>query len=325
MRDSNASGAASAAASATGKAPPGVCGPDVTLQIEAIWTKIQNDFASWTRDEREEACTRVLIPVKAPVWSPGMDLKSYLKSSADINGWDVMPLFQGASEWLRSYPIYDDAIGGPCATPSSPDPTASPFDDAHEDPMTCSNTVQVDGKCWLNGTVNYGTYGIMIRLCRDEFSTKFRFALQMAEALIRTYKSLGPHPEDPTLPLAWVRATYNGGPSGRPSNPGNRPQCNCSCGCKGDVTNWDYVWEPVKPRSSALPPAIPPKPAPAAPVVPPPVVPKTHTVAAGETLSKIAVKYYGSANLWTKIYNANKAVIGPNANLIKPGTKLTIP
>ena len=245
---------------------------------------------------------------------------------ADINGWDVLPLFQGDSLWLRSHPIYDAATGGPCATPSSLDPSAPPFDDAHESDQTCSNTVQVGGQCWLNGTVNYGTYGIMVRLCRDEFSIKFRLALQMAETLIRTYKSIGPHPEDPTLPLAWLRATYNGGPSAKPANPGNRPQCKCTCPCKGSVTTWDYVWEPVKPRSAATHPTIPSKPAPPPPLPSPPSPgAKIYTVLPGDTLSNIAQKSYGNPGLWQKIYQANKAVIGPNPNIIKPGQKLVIP
>jgi nucleoid-associated protein YgaU len=50
-------------------------------------------------------------------------------------------------------------------------------------------------------------------------------------------------------------------------------------------------------------------------------------VAAGETLSDIALKYYGSAvkEKYMKIYEANKAVIGDNPNLIKPGQVLKIP
>jgi LysM domain len=308
-----------------GTAPPGVCGPDVTAEVEAIWTQIQTDFRAWSPSQRDSACTQVLIPFKMPTRSKGDDLMTFARSAADINGWDVLPLFQLQSQWLRSWPIYDAATGGPCATPSSPNPAAGPGDDAHESDQTCSNTVQVSGQCWLNGTVNYGTYGIMIRLCRDEFPLKFRLALQMAENLIRAYKSIGAHPEDATLPLAWLRATYNGGPSGRPSNPGNRPQCKCSCACKGSVTNWDYVWEPVKPRSKAAAPKIPVKPAAAA--VPPPVTSaaKTHVVVAGESLSLLAKKYYGDATQWPKIHQANKAAVGPNPNLLKAGTKLTIP
>ena len=322
MRENAGSGATLPA----GGPPPGVCGPDVTVEIASIWSKIQSDFHSWTPDQRNAACTRILIPLKVPVGTPGGDPKGFLRSMADINGWDVLPLFQGKSLWLRSYPIYDAATGGPCATPSSLNPSAAPLDDAHESDLTCSNTVQVGGQCWLNGTVNYGTYGIMLRLCKGEFPIKFALALQMAEALIRTYKSIGPHPEDPKLPLAWVRATFNGGPSAKPADPGNRPQCKCTCPCKGNVTTWDYVWEPVKPRSSAISPTIPPKPAllPTRPIPPSPGV-KAYAVLPGDSLAKIAQKFYGNASLWQKIYQANKLLIGPNPNMIKPGQKLTIP
>ncbi|MCI0394833.1 MAG: LysM peptidoglycan-binding domain-containing protein [Chloroflexi bacterium] len=52
-----------------------------------------------------------------------------------------------------------------------------------------------------------------------------------------------------------------------------------------------------------------------------------HTVASGETLSHIALKYYGSAvkEKWMAIYEANKAVIGDNPSLLRPGQKLRIP
>jgi hypothetical protein len=306
--------------------PPGVCGPNVTAQIASIWTKIQTDFHSWTPAQREDACIRVLVPLKVPAWTPGGDVKKFLRSAADINGWDVLPLFQGDSLWLRSYPVYDAATGGPCASPSSLNPSAPIFDDAHESDQTCSDTVQVGDQCWLNGTVNYGTYGIMARLCHDEFPIKFLLALKMAETLIRTYKSIGPHPEDPALPLAWLRATFNGGPGAKPANPGNRPQCRCTCPCDGSLTSWDYVWEPVKPRNAAKHPSIPSKPAP----IPSPATPtaptlKTYTVVPGDSLSKIAQKFYGNSSLWSKIYQANKALIGPNPNFINPGQKLTIP
>lgn len=53
----------------------------------------------------------------------------------------------------------------------------------------------------------------------------------------------------------------------------------------------------------------------------------THTVSEGETLSQIALDYYGSAARadWMAIYEANKETIGDNPSLIKPGQVLQIP
>jgi len=56
-----------------------------------------------------------------------------------------------------------------------------------------------------------------------------------------------------------------------------------------------------------------------------PVLPTTHVVEAGDTLSAIALKYYGNAALWTEIYKVNKKVIGDNPSRIFVGQKLTIP
>ncbi len=51
-----------------------------------------------------------------------------------------------------------------------------------------------------------------------------------------------------------------------------------------------------------------------------------YTVVSGDTLSGIALHFYGNAarKYWELIHNANKDVI-PNASLIKPGQVLTIP
>jgi nucleoid-associated protein YgaU len=52
---------------------------------------------------------------------------------------------------------------------------------------------------------------------------------------------------------------------------------------------------------------------------------RTYTVVSGDNLSKIARSFYGNDRKWRKIYEANKAVIGKNPDLIKPGQVLTIP
>lgn len=55
--------------------------------------------------------------------------------------------------------------------------------------------------------------------------------------------------------------------------------------------------------------------------------PRVHIVKSGDWLSKIAIQYYGDMNKWKTIYEvpANKATIGPNPDLIKPGQELIIP
>ncbi len=51
---------------------------------------------------------------------------------------------------------------------------------------------------------------------------------------------------------------------------------------------------------------------------------KFHIIGEGETLSEISYKYYGSANKWQMIFNANRNVI-KDVNKLRPGTKIIIP
>lgn len=52
--------------------------------------------------------------------------------------------------------------------------------------------------------------------------------------------------------------------------------------------------------------------------------PRTITVQAGDSLSKIAKRELGDANKWHAIYEANKSQI-KNPDLIHPGQVLTLP
>lgn len=56
----------------------------------------------------------------------------------------------------------------------------------------------------------------------------------------------------------------------------------------------------------------------------PPPADRTYTVVKGDTLSKIAKQFYGSAGQWKRIYEANKDVI-KNPDLIYPGQTFKIP
>ena len=73
--------------------------------------------------------------------------------------------------------------------------------------------------------------------------------------------------------------------------------------------------KPVKPRPA--PDTQPPVPEKAA-------APRTYTIKSGDSLSKIAKQYYGNAQDWQKIYQANKDKI-KNPDLIHPGQTIIIP
>lgn len=62
-----------------------------------------------------------------------------------------------------------------------------------------------------------------------------------------------------------------------------------------------------------------------APVAAPPPAPtRTHTVQAGDTLEKIAQRYYGAPNQWHRIYDANAAQLG-NGRPLTAGMQLHVP
>lgn len=85
---------------------------------------------------------------------------------------------------------------------------------------------------------------------------------------------------------------------------------------------------PKPPTSTPRPPVARPTPPkrPAPPKnAPKPPTRRTHTVKRGDSLWKIAAKFYGNPLRWREIYNANRGVIGGNPNLIKAGQVLTIP
>ncbi len=52
---------------------------------------------------------------------------------------------------------------------------------------------------------------------------------------------------------------------------------------------------------------------------------KTYVVKGGDSLSEIAQREMGDGDRWKELYEANKAAIGDDPDLIQPGTELTIP
>lgn len=77
-------------------------------------------------------------------------------------------------------------------------------------------------------------------------------------------------------------------------------------------------------KAAGLRPAAKPVALPKAPRrAPPPAWPKSHRVAAGDTLRSIAGKYYGDPNQWERIYDANPGKV--DRGLPQEGAVLTIP
>jgi nucleoid-associated protein YgaU len=73
--------------------------------------------------------------------------------------------------------------------------------------------------------------------------------------------------------------------------------------------------ERIRARGTTPPQAAAPVPAPAA---------RIYEVKPGDTLAKIAKQFYGDANRWHEIHEANRDAI-PNPDLIQVGQKIRIP
>jgi Domain of unknown function (DUF4157) len=196
-----------------------LCGPKIDSQLTAVLTKIQTDFrdpglSNW---RKELACDNLTTP------TPGA-----------IMAWDILELYLPHTSWLR---------GGTCGVPR----TAG----AIEDPAGCGNSVEVDGKCWLAGTVNYATYGVMCKLCSDRHRASYapnfadQWTLTAMQTLVKAYNVADTVGGGIDPPLQWATATYNGGPSGRPGRAGNRDSCPVGCKAAPGVSSFDYAWPPI--------------------------------------------------------------------------------
>ncbi len=90
---------------------------------------------------------------------------------------------------------------------------------------------------------------------------------------------------------------------------------------QGDKTAISEVKPESEAKTEAAQPAEEPTPAPEAA----PAGGRTHVVAKGDTLFKLARQYYnGNQSMWRKIWEANKAQIS-DPNQLKVGQQLVIP
>jgi len=93
---------------------------------------------------------------------------------------------------------------------------------------------------------------------------------------------------------------------------------------------------PTQPASGAARPTIvvvapAPSPSPVARATRTPASPPSETVAEeyvveqGDTMRGVAEKVYGDADLWPRIYDANRDLIGPDPDALQVGMRLRIP
>jgi hypothetical protein len=194
-----------------------ICGPKINDALAGVLADVGPVFKGWTPTQRQEACNRIT----------SLDL---FKA---VVAWDIRELAgEDATSWLRMSP-YRPHCGKP------PAPSGGNVEDA----ATCSNSVEVSGRCFLAGTVNYALVGKICRLCNDEFGT---FSEDKVIALVGAYKALtGDAPGPPTQ---WAVAGYRGFPGNVPTV-GNRAHCTgwCTVPHKTPLP-FTFVWEPHQKR-----------------------------------------------------------------------------
>jgi hypothetical protein len=266
------------------------CGPKVDTQVRDVWTQIGTDFKSWTDKQAEAACSFLVKPLlQEPATTPRGELRKAdvplfdpfgrphklsipTRLRFNVDAFDTLPLFyNGAIIWLMD----PDLLARGCCDPSISQTEASDPDNFTANQKrceardSCCSTVQIGNKCWLSGTVNYGTYGIMVSLCKKRFPIRYVNIYHLAKFELKSYKKLGKVLSGATTeefdieePLSWFEATFSGGPGATSARAGNHPGCELKCPFDGSIeSKWDYVWEPVKKRdvkNFPVKPVLPP-------------------------------------------------------------------
>jgi flagellar motor protein MotB len=197
-----------------------ICGPDISQPLADVLADVRSTYSGWSATQRREACDAITgVPI--PFVTCGF-----------IMAWDIHELFLPETGWLCRRPYHP-----PCGMP--------PLTGCdNEDPSDCGNSVEVRGKCFLAGTVNYALFGQICRLCNDEFGVLSESTM---ENLILGWKALGCFLDDPGPPIAWARAGFRGFPGHIPLQE-NRGQCRGRCPVAYVSGPFTWVWEPHHPR-----------------------------------------------------------------------------
>lgn len=194
--------------------PTNICGPDITRPLAAVLADVRSTFSSWSPTQKREACDAIT------------GLTSF------VMAWDIHELFLPETGWLCAPPYHP-----PCGMPPLTGCDS-------EDPSDCGNSVEVSGKCFLAGTVNYVLLGQICRLCNDEFGVLSESTMV---TLVDLWKALSLFTDDPGPPKAWARAGFHGFPGFIPVAE-NRGDCKGRCGIPYSSGAFTWVWEPHQPR-----------------------------------------------------------------------------
>ena len=126
------------------------------------------------------------------------------------------------------------------------------------------------------------------------------------------------------LLTAYMAAGFAFGSAGCASNSASSPKAEPKAAEVQSEPKLDNGPGEEKTAASEKKAAPAPAPAPAPAEDPQVKLPCEHVVHTGDSLWRIAQKYYGRGSLWKQIYEANKAEI-KNKDMLEPGTVLKIP
>jgi RHS repeat-associated protein len=179
-----------------------ICGPDVTSQVEEAVGKTMRMFYGLSDDDKNKVCGRT---------DKYNEKLGIMQRYSNWNySWDIPDLhFQS---WIN-----DEPYAGRCATGN------------------CKNTVEVDGKCFYAGSVNYVIFGVMWNLC-DNYEI-------FGKGFIYAYKR---NASNYTPSKKWFSAGYNGWPIAASTPPSDRPKCKTNCSIPCNKESFKVRWLPME-------------------------------------------------------------------------------
>jgi hypothetical protein len=202
-----------------------ICGPDIGAQLQNVLADVRATFNGnrWAREQKEELCDAVRS-------------RNPLKLHQTVEAWDICQLYLPYTTWLYNPALQQNS----CGMPAKGEPGKRAIETLPDSP--CGNSVEVNGHCYLAGTVNYALFGEISRLCHDEFQDRFDMR-EMIE-LIFDWKVIR---DDPDPPIAWAvwayqRKPLSDVPTGRAAN---RDYCELLCGFEADFT-FSWRWLPYQ-------------------------------------------------------------------------------